>query len=400
VILQSHPSRTRPKLSELVAKYKFVEAVYIAQPRLPEFDDYTILLRDIWDSKILTNRGKFHHAFEQGLNAYLGIEYSNIFCNGTLALMIALQAMRLNGEVITTPFTFAATAHVLHWNGLKPVFCDIDEKTFNLDPAKIEGLITPETVAILPVHVFGNPCDVDALKQIGDRHGLRIIYDAAHAFGVKVLGKSIAGYGDISMLSFHATKLFTTFEGGALVSHDQHLKKRIDFLTNFGIADEETIIGPGINAKMSEPQAIMGILGLKTIEDEIEKRKFLTNTYRKGLSGIDGLRLLEDIPGVRHNYAYFPILVDEFEFGISRDELYVVLKQFNLMVRKYFYPLCSQYSCYNALPSARPENLPVAERVAAQVLCLPLYGDLKNAEVKMICQLLTELHYLYDKASI
>ena len=364
----------------------------VTQPTMPPIEKYQELVQAIWDSKWLTNNGQFHQEFERRLGEYLGAEHVSLFCNGTIALMVALQTLRINeGEVITTPFTFPATAHVLYWNRIRPVFCDIDDTTFNLDPGRIERLISPDTKAIMPVHVFGNPCNIEGIQEIADRHGLDVIYDAAHAFGVRYKGRPIVEAGDLSVLSFHATKLFTSIEGGAIVSKTGGGKKRVDFLKNFGFANEETVIGPGINGKMNEFQAAFGLLQLDMINNEIANRRRLTAVYRKGLAGVPGIRVQNDLPDVAHNYAYFPVLVNEEEYGISRDALYTGLKDFNVFTRKYFYPLCTQFSCYSALPSAAPANLPVAERVARRVLCLPLYGTLKDETVRTICTVMREL---------
>jgi dTDP-4-amino-4,6-dideoxygalactose transaminase len=306
---------------------------------------------------------------------------------------VALKSLEISeGEVITTPFTFPATVHVLWWNRLTPVFCDIEEKTFNIDPKKIESLITSQTKAILPVHVYGNPCEVTAIQNIADKYGLKVIYDAAHAFGVKLHGKSVLNYGDISALSFHATKLFNTIEGGALICRNEKLKERIRFLKNFGIADEETVIGPGINGKMNEFQAAFGLLGLEQVEQEIQQRKHLTELYRQGLKEIPGIHCQEDLPGVTHNYGYFPILVDPALYGCDRNELHQLLKNCNIYTRKYFYPLCSNYSCYSSLPSAQPSNLPVAQKTAARVLCLPIYGEMGASLVGGIISIVRDLH--------
>lgn len=382
------------RLSSLEKEFKLPHPIYVTQPAMPDLGEYITYLKDIWETKWLTNMGKYHIEFEKKLIEYMGIKHCNLFCNGTLALVVALQALRLNGEVITTPFTFAATPHVLHWNGITPIFCDIEDKTFNIDPNKIESLITPKTVAILPVHVYGYPCDVDAIKDIADRHGLRIIYDAAHAFGVKMDGQSLVQFGDITMLSFHAAKLFTTFEGGALIVHDDNIKKRIDSLKNFGIADEETVIAPGINGKMNELQAAFGILELEIVGAEISKRRKLANMYRNGLKDIPGVSYLPDKSNVEHNYSYFPILIDRSQFGISRDELHGILKKFNIITRKYFHPLCSHYPCYKSHTSADPKNLPVAEDIVKKILCLPIYGNLPEENVDTICQILKELYSL------
>jgi len=359
---------------------------------MPPFEQYQEHLRGIWDTRWLTNSGRLHEAFETRLADYLGVEHVSLFCNGTIALIVALQALRINdGEVITTPFTFPATAHVLYWNRIRPVFCDIDATTLNLDPACVERLITPDTKAILPVHVFGNPCDTEALGALARRHGLHLIYDAAHAFGVRYRDRPIVECGDLSVLSFHATKLFTSIEGGALISRTAAEKERIDFLKNFGFADEETVIGPGINGKMNEFQAAFGLLQLDMIEEEIAHRRRLTALYRHELAGAPGLRLQADRPDVDANYAYFPVLVEPDTYGMTRDGLCDALKRFNIFTRKYFYPLCSQFPCYTALPSATPESLPVAEQVTRRILCLPLYGTLEHETVKTVCAAIKEL---------
>jgi dTDP-4-amino-4,6-dideoxygalactose transaminase len=389
----------RPSLDKLVHEYRFPEPIFVSKPTMPDLGDYHRLLEQIWETKWLTNAGKFHQDFERRLGEYLGVEHICLFCNGTIALLVALHALRItSGEVITTPFTFPATVHVLYWNNIEPVFCDIDPHTFNLDPKRIEQLITPKTKAILPVHVFGTSCDVEAIQEIADRHGLHVIYDTAHAFGVKYKGRPVVDCGDISMLSFHATKLFSTAEGGALIVRSDVQRKRINFLKNFGIADEETVIGPGINGKMCEFQAAFGLLQLDMVEKEIADRRELARVYRHELKGLDGISYLADIPDMKHNYSYFPILIDGDQYGMDRNELSDRLKLFNIFPRKYFYPLCSHYSCYSALPSARPENVPVAERVAQQILCLPIYGTLDLSAAKTICDILREQHYLSTRA--
>lgn len=366
------------------------EKIFVTRPSLPPLEEFTDLLKDIWDSRQLTNDGHFHREFEKALSDYLGIKYLSLFSNGTLALITALQALRISGEVITTPFSFVATTHSLHWNGIKPVFCDIEPCTFNLDPEKIEAAITPKTTAIMPVHVYGNPCDVEKFQKIGDTYGLKIIYDAAHAFGVTMNDQSILNYGDLSVLSFHATKVFNTFEGGAIICHDEKTKQRIDFLKNFGFADEVTVVAPGINAKMNEFQAAFGILQLKYIDKEIEKRKEIAVKYREGLSGIEGIEFLSDIKNVKHNYQYFPILIDGQAYGKSRDEVYEFLKQKNIYSRRYFYPLISQFPTYRGLPSASANNLPVAENVARKILCLPMFGDLEHKSLVNIINILSD----------
>lgn len=367
---------------------KLNKPIYVTQPALPPLEEFTELLKQIWDNKILTNNGPFHQRFEKELAEYLGVKYISVFSNGTLALMTALQALRITGEVITTPFSFVATTHSLWWNNIKPVFADIDPYTFNLDPEKVEAAITPLTTAIMPVHVYGNPCNLEALQKIADTYGLKLIYDAAHAFGVKVNGNSVLNFGDLSILSFHATKVFNTIEGGAIICQDEKTKKRIDFLKNFGFADEVTVIEPGINAKMNEVQAAYGLLQLKKVDECIIKRKTIADTYREQLKLVDGVTCFEDIKDVRHAYSYFPILVDKEEFGKTRDELYDALKTNNIFGRRYFYPLISQFPTYRGLQSAKPDNLPVATKVAEQVICLPIYPDLDLTEVKRIAAII------------
>lgn len=358
--------------------------IYVTRPSLPPLDKFVKSLEEIWDSKWLTNVGRYHQEFEKALCEYLGVEFISLFVNGTLALVTALQVSRITGEVITTPYSFVASAHALHWNGIKPVFCDIEPDTMNLDPEKIEAAITPKTTAILPVHVYGNPCDVEKIQQIGDIYGLRVIYDAAHAFGVRLNGDSILNFGDLSVLSFHATKVFTTFEGGAIISHDEKTKNRIDFLKNFGFSDEVTVVGAGINAKMNEVQAAFGLLQLKYVDIAIERRRRIAHLYREKLDDIDGIRFLRDVDGIRHTYPYFPIFINEKEYGRSRDAVYDELKEHNIYARRYFYPLISQFPAYKGLPSAAAENLPVAEQITKQVLCLPIYPDLDSDDAMRI----------------
>jgi len=388
-------SEEKPRLTardDLLKRYRLPEPILVTRPTMPPIEKYQESVQAIWDSRWLTNNGAFHQEFEGRLAEYLGVEHVSLFCNGTIALLVALQMLRITeGEVITTPFTFPATAHVLYWNRLRPVFCDIDDTTLNLDPARIERLISPDTKAIMPVHVFGIPCDIEAVQEVADRHGLYVIYDAAHAFGVRYKGRPIVEAGDLSVLSFHATKLFTSIEGGAIVTKTAGDKKRVDFLKNFGFANEETVIGPGINGKMNEFQAAFGLLQLDMIDEAIAVRARLTALYREGLSGVPGIRLQSDRPDVDHNYAYFPVRVDEEEYGMSRDALYATLKEFNIFTRKYFYPLCTQVPCYSTLPSAASANLPIAERVTKQILCLPIYGTLEDATVRTICTVIREL---------
>ena len=363
---------------------------FVTQPSLPDLEEYVEYLKQIWDNKILTNNGPFHQQFEKELAAYLGVKYLSVFSNGTLALITALQALRITGEVITTPFSFVATTHSLWWNNIKPVFADIDLDNFNLDPNKVEAAITPHTTAIMPVHVYGNPCKVEEFQKIADTYGLKLIYDAAHAFGVKVIDESVLNFGDLSILSFHATKVFNTVEGGAIICKDEKTKQRIDYLKNFGIADEVTVIGPGINAKMNELQAAYGLLQLKGIDECIAKRAIVAKNYREQLGSIPGIKCLQDMPDVEHSYSYFPILVDANEFGKTRDELYFYLKEHNINGRRYFYPLISSFPIYRGLPSATESNLPNAEKISKQVICLPIYPELTVEIQNGICLLIRD----------
>ncbi len=362
--------------------------IFVTQPDLPPLDEFMPYLEEIWNSHILTNNGPFHQKLEKALCEYLGVKYISLFSNGTLALITALQALNIKGEVITTPFSFVASTHCLLWNGIKPIFCDIEDKYFTLNPDKLEALITNNTSAILPVHVYGNPCQYEKIKVIADAHNLKLIFDAAHAFGVKKEGYSICDWGDLSILSFHATKVYNTFEGGAIVCHDENMKRHIDDLKNFGFRDEITVVAPGINAKMNEIQSAMGLLQLKYIDDIIEKRKKITYLYRKLLSNVTGIHFLNDIDHVYHNYSYFPILIEKDKYGKTRDEIYEILKGRNIFSRRYFYPLISQFPVYKDLYSAEPGKMPIAERVATQILCLPIYPNLKTTDVDTICNII------------
>ena len=363
--------------------------ITVTSPLLPKLEDFIPMLQDIWDKKWLTNNGFYHKELEKALADYLGVKYISLFTNGTLPLITALQALRITGEVITTPYSFVATTHSIWWNGLKPVFVDVDEETGNIDPEKIEAAITPHTTAIMPVHVYGTPCNTKRIQEIADIYGLKIIYDAAHAFGVRVNEESILKAGDISTLSFHATKVYNTIEGGALICHDEATKKRIDYLKNFGFADETTVVAPGINSKMDEVRAAYGLLNLKQVDDAIARRKATAERYRAVLKDVPGIRCLNDIEGVRHNYAYFPIFIDEKKYGLSRDALYEKLKEYNIFGRRYFYPLISTFSAYKGLESADPKNLPVAHRLADQVLCLPMFAGLSEADVERVLDIIT-----------
>lgn len=358
--------------------------IFVTKPALPSLSEFIPYLEEIWENCWLTNNGPMHKQLEEKLAEYLGVKYISLFSNGTLALISALQALHIKGEVITTPFSFVATTHSLWWNGIKPVFVDIDPETFNLDPAKIEAAITPQTTAIMPVHVYGNPCDTLEIQRIADKHGLKVIYDAAHAFGVSINGQSVLNSGDLSILSFHATKVYSTIEGGAIVCHDDQMKHHIDNLKNFGFRGETNVEEPGINAKMNEVQAAYGLLQLKYVDGFIAKRQLIAQAYRSLLLGIPGISLLQDYPGVKHAFSYFPILIDESLYGHTRDDLYEYLKTKNIFSRRYFYPLISDFEPYRTLPSSNSSNLPIATLVAQQVLCLPIYPDLAVTDVNEI----------------
>lgn len=362
--------------------------IFVTQPTLPDLDEYIPYLKEIWDNKILTNNGPMHKQLEKELADFLGIPFISLFANGTLALVTALQALRITGEVITTPYSFVATTHSLWWNNIKPVFVDIEPNFGNLDPEKIEAAITQRTTAIMPVHVYGNPCKVEKLKEIADIYGLKLIYDAAHAFGVKYKGGSILNYGDLSILSFHATKVFNTFEGGAIICHDSATKQRIDYLKNFGFAGETKIMAPGINSKMNEVQAAMGLLQLKSFDERIAKRKEVANLYRDLLKDIKRISILPEPNDTISNYAYFPIFVNEQEYGMSRDALYEKLKKNNIFGRRYFYPLISEFSMYKGLESSAPEHLPVAHKMANEVISLPIYPELSKNTIEIITNII------------
>ena len=358
------------------------DIITVTSPLLPDLNDFHAELQKIWDSKWITNNGAFHKQLELALAEYLGVPYVSLFTNGTLPLITALQALRITGEVITTPYSFVATTHALWWNGIKPVFVDIDPATGNIDPDKIEATITPRTTAIMPVHVYGKPCDTSRIQEIANKYGLKVIYDAAHAFGVKVNGESILNAGDMSTLSFHATKVYNTIEGGAMVMHDERTKQRIDYLKNFGFENETTIMGPGINSKMDEVRAAYGLLTLKQVDDAIEARHQVAIAYRKALRDVEGITFFDDMPGVRHNYSYFPIFVDANKYGMTRDDLYFKMKAANVLGRRYFYPLISEFSTYRGLESAKPENLPQAHNMANSVICLPMHHALTEEDIQ------------------
>ena len=360
------------------------DIITVTSPLLPNLDEFTDSLKEIWESKWITNNGQFHQKLEAALAEYLKVPYVSLFTNGTLPLLTALQALRITGEVITTPYSFVATTHALWWNGIKPVFVDIDPSTGNIDPQKIEAAITPRTTAILPVHVYGKPCDTEAIQAIADKYGLKVIYDAAHAFGVEVNGESLLNAGDMSTLSFHATKVFNTIEGGAMVMHDEKTKQRIDYLKNFGFANEIEVVGPGINSKMDEIRSAYGLLNLKQVDSAIAARQKVAVAYREALRNVNGISFWDDMPGVRHNYSYFPIFVDAEKYGMTRDELYMKMKDQGVWSRRYFYPLISEFSTYRGLESSRPENLPNTHRMADTVICLPMHHALSENDLNRI----------------
>lgn len=360
------------------------KTITVTSPLLPNLDDFNELLKDIWSRKWVTNNGEYHKQLEAALCEYLKVSYVSLFTNGTLPLITALQALNISGEVITTPYSFVATTHALWWNGIKPVFVDVEPDTGNIDPAKIESAITKRTTAIMPVHVYGTPCKMKEIQEIADKYGLRVIYDAAHAFGVDVNGESVLNAGDISTLSFHATKVYNTIEGGAMVMHDAETKKRIDYLKNFGFQNEVEVVAPGINGKMDEVRSAIGLLNLRQVDKAIECRRKVAQRYRELLRDVPGITLWKEIPGVRHNYSYFPILINEQEYGMSRDALYAKMREQNVLGRRYFYPLISSFATYRGLESARPEKLPVATDMANRVICLPMHHELSDDDVNRV----------------
>ena len=370
----------------------FEKPFYITQPLLPDIEEFNELLKEIWESKQLSNNGNMVKQLEKDLSSFLNADYISVFSNGTVALQLACKILRLSGEVITTPFTFAATTHSLIWNNIKPVFCDIEQDTFNMNPDLIESLITEQTTAILPVHVFGYPCNINRIQKIADKYGLKVLYDAAHAFGVKIDGTPISAFGDISMFSFHATKIYHTIEGGALTFKNPNFKERADSLRNFGIRNIDRVMEPGTNGKLNEIQAAVGILLLKEVNEEIEKRKTITNLYRDMLKNIPGITTSKDLDGVSHNYAYFVIKIEKDEYGLSRDELFNRLAEYNVIARKYFSPLCSNFQCYRDYPSSSKQQLPVANKVADRVLSLPLHGRMQSSDVEKICAIIKAIH--------
>lgn len=366
------------------------KSIYVTQPYLPPLHEFTPYLEQIWENKILTNGGPFHQQLEKALCEYLGVEHIALFSNGTIALITALQALRVTGEVITTPYSFVATAHSLLWNGNKPVFVDVESETLNLDPAKIEAAITPQTTAIMPVHCYGNPCDVDAIQKIADNYNLKVIYDAAHAFGVQCHCGSVLNHGDLSVMSFHATKVFNTFEGGAIICPDAKTKQRIDHLKNFGFVDETTVVATGINGKMSEINAAFGMLQLKHMPHIMERRAKIDANYLLGLKDVKGLRCLPKAGQTVANHSYFPVLV-EADYPLSRDDLYQKLKENGIHGRRYFYPLITEFPMYRDLLSATPSNLPVATDAAQRVLCLPIYPALDTTAQSRVIEILQKV---------
>lgn len=363
------------------------KTIPVTQPFLPELSEFLPYLEKIWENRWLTNNGPFHQELEAKLMEYLGVEHVSLFNNATIALITALQAMRIHGEVITTPYSFVATSHSIMWNGLEPVFVDICPTTFNIDPAKIEAAITPRTTAIMPVHCYSNPCDVEAIQKIADNYGLKVIYDAAHAFGVNYKGESILKWGDLSILSFHATKVFNTFEGGAIISPDAKTKQRIDRLKNFGIADELTVTAPGINGKMSEINAAFGLVQLKHIDEAMMQRQAVDTRYRTELTDVTGITLYQHDRNANSNFSYFPILVED-DYPLNRDELYNKLKSHGVLSRRYFYPLISNMPMYRGLASAKKDNLKYASYISDRILCLPIYSDINLKDIELIINLI------------
>lgn len=364
------------------------DIITVTSPLMPDLKEFYELLKDIWDRKWITNMGHYHKELERALAEYLKVPYISLFTNGTLPLLTALQALRITGEVITTPYSFVATTHSIWWNGCKPVFVDIEEETCGIDPDKIEAAITPKTTAIMPVHCYGKPVKMKQIQEIADKYGLKVIYDAAHAFGVEVDGESVLNAGDMSTLSFHATKVYNTLEGGALVMHDEQTKKRIDYLKNFGFAGETEVVAPGINSKVDEVRAAYGLLNLKQVDQAIANRQKVAKKYREALKDVPGIRFFDDMPGVRHNYSYFPIFIDAKKYGMARDELYFKMREQGILGRRYFYPLISDFTTYRGLPSATKENLPVATKMANEVICLPMHHELTDADINRVLELI------------
>ena len=375
-------------MNELLQKMMSRESMKVTSPLLPPLDDFIESLHDIWDRKWITNNGEYHRRLEHALAEYLKVPYISLFTNGTLPLLTALQALDIKGEVITTPYSFVATTHSIWWNGCLPVFVDIEEGTCGIDPDKIEAAITPRTTAIMPVHCYGQPVKMKRIQEIADKHGLKVIYDAAHAFGVEMDGESVLNAGDMSTLSFHATKVYNTLEGGALITHDEQTKRRIDYLKNFGFAGETEVVAPGINSKVDEVRCAYGLLNLKQVDAAISERRKVAEKYREAFRDVPGIRFFDDMPGVRQNYGYFPIFVDAKKYGMTRDELYFRMQEQGIYGRRYFYPLISSFIPYRDLPSARPENLPIAKRMADEVICLPIHHELSKVDIQKVIELI------------
>ena len=375
-------------MNELLQKMMSRESMKVTSPLLPPLDDFIESLHDIWDRKWITNNGEYHRRLEHALAEYLKVPYISLFTNGTLPLLTALQALDIKGEVITTPYSFVATTHSIWWNGCLPVFVDIEEGTCGIDPDKIEAAITPRTTAIMPVHCYGQPVKMKRIQEIADKHGLKVIYDAAHAFGVEMDGESVLNAGDMSTLSFHATKVYNTLEGGALITHDEQTKKRIDYLKNFGFAGETEVVAPGINSKVDEVRCAYGLLNLKQVDAAISERRKVAEKYREAFRDVPGIRFFDDMPCVRHNYGYFPIFVDAAQYGMTRDELYFRMQEQGIYGRRYFYPLISSFIPYRELESACPENLPVATRMADEVICLPIHHELSEVDIQKVIELI------------
>ena len=364
------------------------EKFYVAKPSLPDIDDFIPYLEKMWATGVISNNGPFNQELEKKLAEYLEVPYLSLFSNGTLALITAIQASNLSGEVITSPFTFIATPNSLVWNNLNPVFVDVDPTFGNLDPAKIEEAINEKTSAILPVHVYGNPCEIEEIDKVAKKHNLKVIYDAAHAFGVRHNNQSVLNFGDFSILSLHATKVFNTFEGGAVISKDLDTKNRIDRLRNFGIVDETTVSEIGSNSKMNEMQAAIGLLQLKKIDEYISSRKKIAEIYDKGLEAVNGVDVLSKRKNSSFSYGYYPIFINKDQYGMSRDHLYSLLKESGIFSRRYFFPLVSNFQPYRDLPSSPKSNLPIANRLADSVLCLPIYSSLEHDIVKKIIKII------------
>lgn len=364
--------------------------IMITRSAMPPMEEYIEKMKELWDSRYLTNSGKFHKEFEEALIKYLNVSNVSLFTNGHMGLELTLEAMNLSGEVITTPFTFASTTQAIVRNNLTPVFCDVKEDDYTIDESKIEELITDKTCAIVPVHVYGNVCNVYEIERIAKKHNLKVIYDAAHAFGIKVNGKSVLDFGDASMVSLHATKVFHAIEGGLVVLQDEDLKVKLDKIKNFGFLTEELVDEIGSHARMNEFQSIMGLCNLNHVSEEILKRKKLTERYRENLRGIEGIKVMEEVEGVENNYTYFPVLIDEEKFGLNRDDVYDILLNNNIFSRRYFYKLTSDFECYEN--KFKKYETPIANKIAKSVLTLPLHGDLSIDDIDKVCDVLCRIN--------